>query len=505
MKDIEEYKEHLSSLVENHEIGRMGICFTATDKLYFYDTGTGKIMECSEKEYVFLEKLFSEDTSSVYDAEYDELIQELMGENLIQLEKVEKLYTRDHVEDLEYNIKNNLYQINIEVTEKCNLRCKYCIYNDDCDSNRNFGSQDMSIEIAKASIDYAAANSGDDIAVTFYGGEPLIRFDLIKECVEYSKEKLKGKNLTFSLTTNLTLMTKEMAEYFASVKGFSLLCSLDGDKESHNAYRVYQDGRGSFDDAIRGMKYLVDAMQQEASRRVSINAVFAPPYSTEHVERIYTYFESIEWFPKEMRITLTYPSEGSLDDTEEIKKLIYEKDGESYVFNPLVEWNSKMIEEDSKKLTRFNDDSLIKRLMKIHNRRIEDVPFKLHGFNSCCIPGSRRLFISTSGELHVCERVGTSPMIGNIMDGGVDIEKVRKYYIDEYNERSIDDCKNCWAINLCGLCYAMCYDENGCNTEMKREECWKERRSVKKMLQEYFELKENNPAFIDSLDEIETV
>ena len=505
MKDIQEYKKYLYRLVINDEIGRMGICFDASDKLYFYDTGTGKIMECSENEYYFLEKLFERDFNVINDLNNEAIIKELMKENLIQLAKVEKLYTRDHYEDLEYNIKNNLYQINIEVTEKCNLRCKYCIYNEDCNSNRNFGFRDMPIEIAKASIDYAAENSGDDIAVTFYGGEPLIKFDLIKECVDYSREKLKGKHLTFNLTTNLTLMTKEMADYFASIKEFSLLCSLDGDEESHNAYRVFKDGRGSFFDAIRGMKYLVEAMNEEASSRISINAVFAPPYSIEHVERIYNYFESLDWFPKDMRITLTYPSEGSVDDKNEIEKLIYEKDGESYVFNPLVEWNSKMIENNSKGLTSFNDDSLIKRLLKIHNRRVEDVPFNLHGFNSCCIPGARRLYISVSGELRVCERVGTSPDIGNIMDGGVDVEKVRKFYIDEYNKKSIDECTNCWAINLCGICYATCYDKNGCNIEMKREECWKERRAVKKMLQEYFEIKDNNPKFISSLDEIETV
>ena len=105
--------------------------------------------------------------------------------------------------------------------------------------------------------------------------------------------------------------------------------------------------------------------------------------------------------------------------------------------------------------------------------------------------------------MHVCERVGISPSIGNILDGGVDIEKVRKYYIDQYNERSIEDCKDCWAINLCGICYAMCYDENGCNEKVKREICWKERRAIKSILEEYYQLKEENPDYINSLDEIQ--
>lgn len=505
MKNITEYMQHLKELILKRQIDRMGVCFKTPSKWYFYDTGTGKIMECTGKEYIFLEKLLQGEKECLESDEYNEIIYDLWKENLLQHEQIESLYTKDHGENLEYNVRHNLTQINLEVTEKCNLRCRYCIYNEDCHSNRNFGYHDMSLEIAKASIDYAAQHAGDDIAVTFYGGEPLIKFDLIKWCVEYSKKKLKGKNLTFNLTTNLTLMTKEMAEYFASVKNFSLLCSLDGDEKSHNAYRVFRDGTGSFSDAIRGFKLLVDAMKDEAGSRISINGVFAPPYTLEHIQRIYDFFDELEWFPKDMKVTLTYPSEGSVDDKAEIESLVYKKGEEYLVFNPLMEWNSRKISGDHKSLKQFNDDSLVKRLLRIHNRRIEAYPFTLHGFNACCIPGARRLFISTNGNLQICERIGTSPSIGNIMEDGVDIEKVRRFYIDEYNERSIEDCKNCWAINLCGICYAMCYDEKGCNAETKRETCWKERRAIKSILQEYYEIMESNPKFIDSLDEIQTV
>lgn len=502
MKDIDEYKRYLYELIEKDKVGRMGKCFKTESKLYFYDTGTGKILECTEKEYKFLEQMLRNDSECLKE-EDNKTILELMQNNLLQHSEIARLYTRDHMENLESDIHNNLYQINLEVKEKCNLRCKYCIYNDDCPSNRNFGYRDMPLEIAKAGIDYAVENAGDDIAVTFYGGEALIKFDLIKWCVDYAKKKLGDKNLSFNLTTNLTLVTKEMAEYLASIEKFSVLCSLDGDEESHNAYRVFKDGKGSFSAAIEGLKMLVEAMGDAAENRLSINAVFAPPYTIEHVQRIYDFFDKLKWFPRNMKVTLTYPSEGSVDDKEEIKKIMYEKEGDYFVFNPLIEWNSKMLSENRKSLTQFNDDSLVKRLLKIHNRRIEDKPFELHGFNACCIPAARRLFISTAGDLHVCERVGISPSIGNILDGGVDIEKVRKYYIDQYNERSIEDCKDCWAINLCGICYAMCYDENGCNEKVKREICWKERRAIKSILEEYYQLKEENPDYINSLDEIQ--
>lgn len=122
MKDIDEYKRYLYELIEKDKVGRMGKCFKTESKLYFYDTGTGKILECTEKEYKFLEQMLRNDSECLKE-EDNKTILELMQNNLLQHSEIARLYTRDHMENLESNIHNNLYQINLEVTEKCNLRC----------------------------------------------------------------------------------------------------------------------------------------------------------------------------------------------------------------------------------------------------------------------------------------------------------------------------------------------------------------------------------------------
>src|SRR5699024_5846365 len=105
-------------------------------------------------------------------------------------------------------------QLTIELTGNCNLRCKYCIYNDYYEGNRAFNTSNIDFETARKAIDYVYAHSAEDkLAITFYGGEPLINFKVMKQCIDYSLQNIKNKQLYFSFTTNLTLMTKEIAEY----------------------------------------------------------------------------------------------------------------------------------------------------------------------------------------------------------------------------------------------------------------------------------------------------
>ena len=80
----------------------------------------------------------------------------------------------------------------------------------------------MEWDTAKRAIDYTCSHSGEKVAVTFYGGEPLVKFELMKKCIEYSRSIMGDRELSFSFSTNLTLMTREIAKYIASVDGCSV-------------------------------------------------------------------------------------------------------------------------------------------------------------------------------------------------------------------------------------------------------------------------------------------
>jgi organic radical activating enzyme len=98
----------------------------------------------------------------------------------------------------------------LQVTQQCNLRCQYCAYSG-AYYNRTHNSARMSFETAKRAIDFLLARSheSDHVHVGFYGGEPLLEFDLIKRCVDYVKKSVEGRSITFGITTNATLLNDE--------------------------------------------------------------------------------------------------------------------------------------------------------------------------------------------------------------------------------------------------------------------------------------------------------
>ena len=101
----------------------------------------------------------------------------------------------------------------------------------------------------------------------------------------------------------------------------------------------------------------------------------------------------------------------------------------------------------------------------------------------------------------LCERIENSPNIGSIKDG-INIEAIKKFYVKEYSDKSIDECKKCWAIRLCRVCYAECYNKNGIDVEEKCKVCKMIRKSVEENLKLYHEVLEKNPGKLAKLNEL---
>ncbi|OOM82003.1 anaerobic sulfatase-maturating enzyme [Clostridium puniceum] len=520
MNCLDNKVENIFKLKESKEIFRLGKLFNTEKNHYFYDIGTGKVLQLDEDVFKILDFIFYGDNKIAW-REFEESLDEKALEAMDELNKIieeedifnapviDRLYTSNHYENLENSVNNNLMQVIIEVTGKCNLRCGYCIYNEDYSGNRNFNNSDMNIEIAKAAIDYTKEHAGEEIAVTFYGGEPLVKFDLLKWCIEYAKETIKDKKLTFAFTTNLTLVTEEIANYFASVDNVNILCSLDGPEDVQNSYRKYIDGRGSFKDAIRGLKYLVNAFKNNPTNSLSINGVFAPPYTFEKVERINEFFQNLEWLPKEVEVNINYVSPGTVDDKEHIKELIkdprYNINGE--LINVLEAWGEKKLAKSKSVITESRNvlnEVIKRRLLAVHNRRITRKAQPVHRFNSCCVPGSRRLYIDTKGDFYVCERVGSSPSIGNVFEG-IDFNKIKKYYIKDYSDGSIDMCSQCWTADLCNECYMGNYTKEGFNREQKIGNCSNTQNMIEECLVLYHSILENTPEKLDDLNKMRTM
>lgn len=489
----------------------LGKLFKTTSNSYMYDTGTSKVMMCSHVEYSILEKILNGQIDEIMEigSNYneDEFVEAL--ENVRQaIEQQDilkgggtcKFVSLGHFEKLDKKLEHGLEQITLELTEVCNLRCGYCIYNDTFEHKRNFGTKEMSIEVAQKAIDYLNlhGNKNRGVAITFYGGEPLTNFKLLKQCVEYSKKTITDKEIFYSMTTNLTLMTPEIANYLASIKNYSVVCSIDGPKEIHDSYRKDINGNGSFTRAIKGLKYIVDAFKDRAKDAIILSMVFAPPYSIEKLDTIEAFFNELDWFPKDIQKMVTYPSTGSV-------KVQKTPDQSRITGKELVTWSIQNYEKYLKgnaTLKFFSKKVSEDSLLRVHNRRIKFKASNEYFFNACCVPASRKIYVTVDGNFEICEKMDGSPNIGNVFDG-LDKNKIKDELINSYAEKSINECSKCWAANLCRVCYVSCYTDGKFDVKKKNKECEKSRQAALRNLIFYHKSVETNPEKLKYLNKIE--
>lgn len=499
--------DKLCEMKRTGEYLRQGKLFYTSQSAYLYDTGTGKVVKLDSASQKCFESLFN---PLVTEEAFRSLLNTLPDaaaicsfldrENLLCNPKITKFVDLSKFYDQE-NFQCD--QLIIELTGNCNLRCKYCIYNDFYEGNRAFNTSSIDFGTAKKAIDYVYAHSGQEkLAITFYGGEPLLNFKVMKECIEYCLNNLHHKHLSFSFTTNLTLMTEEIADYVAQVPNMSILLSLDGPENIHNRSRVKRNGEGSFQDAFTGLKYLSEAVTKHKKAAIMFNAVLMPPYTKERFDEINDFFKNLDFLPENVEIRATYPSTGSIPDSYfEEMHLLGEDTLEETTWTL---WAKEKFCEDRLFSDMKNLYSGLMRngLTRIHNRILVEKPMDATFFNGCCIPGGRRLYVCTDGSYKVCERIGNAPSIGHV-DTGIDTEAIKKYYIEDYEEKSLPSCSNCWAVNLCDLCYSHCYDENGINMTEKEQACPQVRKRYVEWLQDYHELLENDPETIKKISEVQ--
>lgn len=507
---INNIADKIYELIPDRNFKRLGTTFETTNNKYFYDTGTGKAFACGVDEYEILHYMIENNKLCLEAADdklldkicdaYERIIDTIETEHILRAPKYRE-FAKISDNDLQKLVENELRQVILELTEKCNLRCKYCVFHEYNRGYRNFQNKDMSWDIAQRAIDYAYAHSGKEIAITFYGGEPLVKFDLMKKCIEYSLMLITDKDLSFSFTTNLTLMTPEIAQYIASIPKCNVMCSLDGPEEVHDSYRVGVDDTGTFKQAINGLKNLVEAMGDSAKERIIINTVVCPPYTEEKLNMIQGFFDHLEWLPKEIDKKCDYVEGGTLREEDIAVHFLKNKDKSarypSKDLDAIKTWAlDKMISDEDEKGYAAGISRNF--LTNMHKRILTDTPIAQIGRNGCCVPGNRRIYVQTDGEFLVCEKIGDSPHIGNVFSG-INIDKIRQFYIDDYDKMSIEKCSNCWAVNMCGICYSTCYCKDGLDIGMKDEVCEYLRKQAKGELGAYYQLLEDKPEVIQKI------
>lgn len=363
-------------------------------------------------------------------------------------------FRRISAKDLEYNLKN-LRHLVFEVTDACNLRCKYCGYADLYEGYDQRENLKFPFRRAKLIIDYLhkyweqnyCKDINDPITIGFYGGEPLLNVPFIQQVIEYI-ETLRpiGKKFQYNMTTNAMLLDKYMD--FLVKKEFRLLISLDGD-EKGQSYRVDTKGKNSYNKVISNVNLLRLKHPLYFDRFVMFNSVL---HNQNDVESIFHFIKNT--FGKEPSISPLNNSGIRKDKVEEfyktyqnmttsihkatnceaLKKELFIKGPETSVLLNYIHFQSGNV------FASYNN-------LLLKNEIFTSSP------TGTCIPFSKKMFVTVKGKILQCERIDHEFALGRVTDEKVELEleKAAQQH-NEYVFHYIKQCKACAIKKICTQC-----------------------------------------------------
>jgi uncharacterized protein len=350
---------------------------------------------------------------------------------------------------------SNLRQLTFEVTDACNLRCKYCGYGEFYEDYDKRENKKLSVEDAVRLLDYLVdfwnseqnVSSDRNVYISFYGGEPLLNMEFIKEIVAYVEQiKCHSRHFTFSMTTNALLLHKYM-DYLVEKK-FNLLISLDGNSEN-TAYRVDAAGNSSFERIIENVNILRDKYPDYFVKKVNFNAVLHNKNSVEEIHRFFkdTYEKTASIgelnnmgirSDKQTEFMQTYRNqEESLQQSEHYEEIARDR----FIQSPTFQTVCTFLHQYSGFVYRD------------YNGLLYGNPEQDNWITGTCPPFGKKMFVTVNGKILPCERIGHQFALGMVDKQGVhlDFEQIAQKY-NHYFAKLEKQCKACYNKTACTQC-----------------------------------------------------
>ena len=409
--------------------------FEFNSERFVLDVNSGSLFNIDSSTYDFLESIVNGESLNSSDAKLEKAIGKeahIVRKEIETLIKENSLFSK-----LPEYFESNLIlkSMCLNVAHACNFACKYCFA-----KKGSYGGSNalMSLEVAKSAINFLVKNSDgrEHIEVDFFGGEPLLTFDIVKETIKYAKESYPEKKWRFTITTNGFLLD-DAKEAFLYKNDVSIVLSLDGDKVTNDKYRIFKDGKGTFDSIFPKIKKVAEHRNESGGYYMRGTYTHGTMEISKTVEALRNFdFKYISLEPvvtRESGVGITKA------DLTTLKKE-YEKLANYYI--------------DSQKDGRWNFFHF--------NVDLETGPCvqkRIHG----CGAGVEYVAISPDGNIYPCHQFDgiKETKLGNVFDGitnKVLQEKFRKANF-LFNK---SECINCWAKFYCsGGCLANNYTMNG--------------------------------------------
>ena len=371
-----------------------------------------------------------------------------------------RLFSVDNFEIDAKEFKNRqgvIKAICLHVAHGCNLNCEYCFA-----GKGEYGGADkglMSLEVGKKALDYLIENSGTrrNLEVDFFGGEPLLNWDVCKELVKYGREqeKIHNKNFRFTLTTNGVLLNDEVME-FSNKEMSNVVLSLDGRKCVHDKLRKTPNGKGSYDLIIENFKKFADSRNQKDYYMRGTYTHYNTDFSKDLIHMADMGFKELSVEP-----VVCSPDEPYALKKEDL---------------PVLKEQYQLLADEMLKRYRKGDGFTFYHYMI----DLDNGPCIVKRISGCGV-GTEYMAVTPSGDLYPCHQfVGDDDFkIGNIYEG-----VTNPHVLDQFKNCNIyshKECADCFAKLYCsGGCAANAYHttgsvngvyEFGCELHRKRIEC----------------------------------
>ena len=429
------------------------------------DTASGSVHLVDNVAYDIIEMYKSrtpDEICAAVCAKYPEVTREDVLEcldDIAALEAAHKLFTPDDYEELagEYKERSKVIKaLCLHVAHTCNLNCSYCF----ASQGKYHGERAlMSFEVGRRALDFLVENSGTrrNLEVDFFGGEPLMNWQVVKDLVAYARsiEKDAGKNFRFTLTTNGVLLDDEVTE-FCNREMHNVVLSLDGRKEVNDRFRVDVAGNGSYERIVPNFQRFVAARGDKSYYMRGTYTHYNPDFTNDLFHMADLGFTELSMEP-----VVCAPGDPCALTEEDFPVLCEQY--ELLAKDMLRRWR------EGKPITFYHYMIDLKHGPCIYKRV------------SGCGSGTEYMAVTPWGELFPCHQFVGDPKysLGNIWDGVTNTAAQDEFR--HCNAYSRPDCKDCWARLYCsGGCAANSYHatgsiggvyEYGCRLFKKRIEC----------------------------------
>lgn len=414
----------------------------------------------------------------LYLSEYNQVINACMKKRFLARAARRRIPIKDENID-ETAIKRrvrSLQQVIFEVTENCNLRCKYCVFNGNYINQRELAPHNMNFETAKKGLDYLYSLVKDrrekQFTLGFYGGEPMLNFRLVRRIVSYARSCFTGWNLRFNMTSNLTLLNEAVLDFLVE-NDFTLLVSLDGGKENHDAKRVFPDGTGTHDIVMGNLEKIAKRDKDYFKRKVSFSTVYSLDLP---LGNLYEFFCRSE-LVKRKRMRFSIVNNYNTD--------YYEKyPGSRPAFQEeLQRIAARVLEKVKGNEELFGYEREIYSNLKGIGDSLENRSFSTLA-GSCLFDS--RLYLDAHGRFHICEKMNNTFSFGDV-DNGFDFEKMAAI-AGQFTAIVKDKCSQCSIRFLCQRCY-VAFTGSG-QLELDPKFCKDQEESIVRNLEKFIECKE---------------